>query len=94
MSLLSLKKLIIPSLSPKSSKALICNACSCLVHRSPALDFSQTASDHQDLHQCVLLYLLAPFSKVGSYHNIIFPPSSFLERSESVTLISNLLLFC
>ena len=42
MSLLSLKNLKSPSLAPKSSRALMCNTCSCLVYMLPVSDFSQT----------------------------------------------------
>ena len=62
MPLLSLKKLRSPSLAPRVSRVFMCNACSCLVHMLLVSHFSQTASNLQVLHQCILLYLLAACS--------------------------------
>ena len=80
------KKLRSSSLAPKSAKALFCNTFSCLVHMTTVSDFSQTAPNPQDLHQIILLQLLAGFFKLLVAVIILFSQrvSCFLEKSQSV----------
>ena len=79
MSLLSLKKLKSPSLAPKSSRAFMCNVCSCLVHMPPVSDFSQPAPQPSRFGSVYIVVSIGwqLFQTFGGCHNIIFPPSEF-----------------
>ena len=62
--LLFLKKLRSHSLAPRSSRALMCNACSCLVHMPHVSDFSQTAPQESRL---ATVYIVASISSFFSF---------------------------
>ena len=49
----------------KSSRALMCNACSCLVHMPPVSDFSQTATQPSRLAS---VYIVV---SIGSYFKLL-----------------------
>ena len=96
MSLLFLKKLRSPSLAPKSSRALMCNAYSCLVHMPPVSDFLQTVPQPSRLASMCIIASIGSFFKflVAVIMLFFHQVSSFLERSESVIFASKLPLFC
>ena len=89
MSLLSLKKLGGPSLAPKNSRALICNACSCLVYIPPvSIFFTLPPPQASKLGSVYIVVSTDTFFKLLVAVIILFwhQGSSFLEKSKTVIL--------
>ena len=89
MSLLSLKKLGGPSLAPENSRALICNACSCLVYIPPvSIFFTLPPPQVSKLGSVYIVVSIDTFFKLSVAVIILFwhQGSSFLEKSKTVIL--------